>query len=180
MTKYFIVLLALLSLNSVAFTIDGINFADTAIVEGKNLVLNGVGIRKATFLKIKVYYGGLYLEQKSKEINFINTSSPKQIIMNFVREVTAKQLKETWIEGLERANANHAALMPSMNQLATYLVDVKKNDSIVVQFLTDGVVLTIKGNTTPKIGNADFAKGLLNVWFTKPQDENLRDGLLGK
>lgn len=180
MTKYFIVLLALLSLNSFAFTIDGINFADTAIVEGKNLVLNGVGIRKATFLKIKVYYGGLYLEQKSKEINFINTSSPKQIIMNFVREVTAKQLKETWIEGLERANANHAALMPSMNQLATYLVDVEKNDSIVVQFLTDGVVLTIKGNATPKIGNADFAKGLLNVWFTKPQDENLRDGLLGK
>lgn len=180
MKNYLLALLAFLSLNTFALTVDGINFPDSAVVEGKNLVLNGVGIRKATFLKIKVYYGGLYLEQKSKEANFINTTSPKQIIMNFVREVTAKQLKETWVEGLERANANHAALKSSMNQLATHLVDVEKNDSIVVQFLTDGVVLTIKGKTTPKIGNADFSKGLLNVWFTKPQDENLRDGLLGK
>ncbi len=180
MKKYLFALLACLSLNTFALTVDGINFPDTAVVEGKNLVLNGVGIRKATFLKIKVYYGGLYLEQKSKEITFINSTSPKQIIINFVREVTAKQLKETWVEGLERANTNYTTLKSSMDQLATHLVDVDKNDSIVVQFLTDGVVLTIKGKTTPKIGNADFSKGLLNVWFTKPQDENLREGLLGK
>ena len=180
MKKYLLTLIALLSINSMALTVDGINFPDTASLEGKNLVLNGVGIRKATFLKIKVYYGGLYLEQKSKEANFINTNSPKQIIMNFVREVTAKQLKETWSEGLERANSNHAQLKPAMDQLASHLVDVNKGDSIVVQFLTDGVVLNIKGKVTPKIGNPEFSKGLLNVWFTKPQDESLKEGLLGK
>ncbi len=180
MKNYILVLLTLLCFNTLALTVDGINFPESAVVDGKNLILNGVGIRKATFLKIKVYYGGLYLEQKSKDTNFINSSSPKQIIMNFVREVTAKQLKETWTEGLERANSNHASLKSSMDQLATYLVDVDKNDTIIVQFLADGVLLTIKGKLTPKIGNFDFSKGLLNVWFTKPQDENLRDGLLGK
>ncbi len=163
-----------------AAELDGVKFPDTATVEGKNLQLNGIGIRKATFLKIKVYYGALYLEQKAKDANFLNTAGPKQIIMSFVREVTSKQLKETWTEGLERANSNATALKPAMDQLATHLVDVDKNDSIVVQFLSDGVILNIKGKTTPKIGNTDFSKGLLNVWFIKPQDEDLKNGLLSK
>ncbi len=180
MKKIIFTFFALFSISTFALTVDGINFPDTALVEGKNLVLNGVGIRKATFLKIKVYYGGLYLEQKSKDANFISTNSPKQIIMNFVREVTAKQLKDTWSEGLERANSNFVSLKSSMDQLATHLVDVNKGDAIIVQFLSDGVVVNIKGKATPKIGNADFSKGLLNVWFTKPQDEDLRSGLLGK
>ncbi len=180
MKKILISLFALASISAPALTVDGINFPDNTTVEGKNLILNGVGIRKATFLKIKVYYGGLYLEQKSKDTNFINTNSPKQIIMNFVREVTAKQLKETWTEGLERANTNHAQLRSAMDQLATHLVDVDKGDSIIVQFLSDGVILNTKGKISPKLGNAEFSKGLLNVWFTKPQDEDLRSGLLGK
>jgi len=54
----FISLFFTLSLS--AATLDGISFADKVNVEGKELVLNGIGIRKATFLKIKVYYGGLY------------------------------------------------------------------------------------------------------------------------
>ena len=55
MKKFCLVLLALISFNSFALTVDGITFEDKVNVGGKDLVLNGVGIRKATFLKIKVY-----------------------------------------------------------------------------------------------------------------------------
>ena len=43
----------------------GVKVPDSVKAGGTDLVLNGLGIRKATFLKVKVYVAGLYLPQKS-------------------------------------------------------------------------------------------------------------------
>ena len=40
---------------------------DSVKAGNTDLVLNGLGIRKATFVKVKVYVAGLYLPQKSGE-----------------------------------------------------------------------------------------------------------------
>ena len=58
-------LLALfLALPAAAGTLAGVTLPDKADVDGKSLVLNGMGLRKK--LVIKVYVGGLYLPQKEK------------------------------------------------------------------------------------------------------------------
>jgi hypothetical protein len=180
MKKLICFLTLAITLNLSAATLDGITFADKASVEGKELVLNGIGIRKATFLKIKVYYGALYLEAKSKDAtSFIAASTPKQIVMHFVREVDAKKLRDAFVEGMEAANKNFEALKPTLEKFNSTIPDVKKDDLILITFLADGVLVNAKGKLSEKIPGADFSKALLNIWFTNARDENLKNGLLG-
>lgn len=181
MTKFLSFLLLALSLNLSAATLDGITFSDTTKVDGKDLVLNGVGIRKATFLKVKVYYGGLYLEQKTKDPNaFLNTPAPKQIVMHFVRDVEAPKLTDAFNEGMEAANKNHATFKPQMDKLNSLVHDVVKNDQFIITFFNDGVLFTTtKKKTADKIMGADFSRALLSIWFNNARDEGLRSGLLG-
>jgi hypothetical protein len=167
-------------MNLSAATLDKVNFADKVSVDGKDLVLNGIGIRKATFLKIKVYYGALYLEAKSKDTNvFLASSSPKQIVMHFVHDVDSKKLRDAFIEGMEAANKNHETFKSQLEKFNSYIGDMLKDDKIVINFLADGVVVSAKGKTSEKIMGADFSKALLSIWFINPRDEDLKSGLLG-
>jgi hypothetical protein len=169
-----------LTFNLKAASVDGINFPDKVKIDNKDLVLNGIGIRKATFLKIKVYYGALYLEAKNKDAtSFMATKSPKQIIMHFVRDVDAKKLRDGFVEGMEAANKNHASLKSQLEKFNAQVTDVKKGDEFIVNFHEDGVSLVAKGKVGEKIQGADFSSALLNIWFTNPRDEDLKNGLLG-
>lgn len=180
MLKFIGLFLFTLSLNLPAATLDSVTFPDTINVEGKPLVLNGIGIRKATFLKIKVYYGALYLEKKSKDQGaFLGLTSPKQIIMHFVRDVDSKKLRDAFVEGMESANKNHESFKAQMDQFNSHVVDVVKGDQFIITFLNDGVLLNVKGKTAEKISGGDFSRALLSIWFLNPRDEGLRLGLLG-
>jgi hypothetical protein len=164
-----------------ATTVDSINFEDKVNVAGKDLVINGVGIRKATFLKIKVYYGALYLTQKANNSSaFLGTADPKQIVMHFVRDVDAKDLKKTYKEAFEGANKEtYKSMLPTFEAFNTNFTDVKKGEVMTFTFLPDGVVLTIVGKIFPKAGDANFSRAILNMWFINPLDEGLTKGLLG-
>ena len=169
-----------LALNLNAATLENVNFPDRVTVEGKELVLNGIGIRKATIFKIKVYIGALYLDQKSKDPNsFLATSAPKQIIMHFVRDADAKKLTEAFSERMKATNKNYEAIKPLMDKFNSHIIDMSKNDEIIVNFLNDGVTITVKGKTSDKILGPEFSKSLLNIWFLDAPDHNLRSGLLG-
>ena len=168
------------SLSISAATLDGISFADKISVAGVDLILNGIGIRKATFLNIKVYYGALYLEAKSKEPNlFLASTSPKQVIMHFVREVDAKKLREAFVEGMEAANTKTESNKSQIEKFNSHVEDVVKGDQFIITFLNDGVLLNVKGKSHEKIVGADFSKALLSIWFTNPRDKELKSGLLG-
>lgn len=170
----------LIAFNIVAATLDDVSFPDKATVAGKELILNGIGIRKATLFKIKVYYGALYLEQKTKDMNaFLKTNSPKQISMHFVRELDAGKIKDTWQEGFEKANKDWKKHQDSFKKLLSQVSDMKKDNEIIVQFHSDGVQLVINGQTKEKIPGAEFSQSVLNIWFINPLDENLKNGLLG-
>jgi hypothetical protein len=180
MKKLLYLFLVTLSLQLTAATLDSVTLPDSVKVEGKDLVLNGIGIRKATFLKVKVYYGGLYLEQKTKDPSaFLATPGPKQIIMHFVRDVDAKKLRDAFSEGMEAANKNHASFKTQMDKFNSYIVDVVKGDEFIIGFLADGVLFSAKGKASEKILGADFSHALLNIWFTNARDTGLRAGLLG-
>jgi hypothetical protein len=182
MKSLLLALITLLSLSAHAVTVDSINFEDKINVAGKELVLNGVGIRKATFLKIKVYYGGLYLTSKTTEASgFLNTSEPKMVVMNFVRDVDAKDLKKTYKEAFEGANKEtYKSMLSTFDQLNSNFSDVKKGEKMVFTFLADGAIVTINGKASAKYGDGAFSKALLNMWFVNPLDEGLTNGLLGK
>lgn len=182
MKTIFTIILSILALNLFAIELDGIKFDDKVKAGNKELVLNGIGIRKATIFKVKVYYGGLYLEQKSSDHNAIlNSASPKQIVMNFVHDVDAKKLKNGFSEGFENANPNASApLKAALEKFNSTISDVVKGDKFIINFETDGVVINVKGKIFEKIGNGEFSKALLAIWFINPTDEGLKKGLLAQ
>lgn len=173
----------LLSLSSFAFEKASVKGPDKMIIEGKELVLNGAGVRRATIFNIKVYVGALYLPEKTKETNkLLDLPHPKHISMDFIRDVDAEDLQGAWKEGFEAAveEAKRKTMMTYLDQFNKQMGDIRKGQKVLINFLDSGVEVTFNGKKSAKIGNKDFSRALLSIWFVNARDEELRDEMLGK
>ena len=181
MKIFFLIMMIFTSVSASALTVDSINFEDTVNVAGKELVINGGGIRKATFLKIKVYYGALYLAQKANApAAFLGSTDPKQIVMHFVRDVSVADLKKTYREAFESSNKEtYKIMLPTLEAFIANLKDIKKGERMIITFSSDGAELTFIGKTFPKLGDAAFSNALLKMYFINPIDQGLANSLLG-
>ena len=164
-------------------TLNKVTMSDTIKINGKDLVLNGMGTRKATWLRVKVYVGGLYLAKKSNDAKeVINMAGPKYINMTFVRDVDGEKLKGGWSEGFEAAVAEgqRKTLQSKFDQFNNTMEDIEKGQSILITFSKEGVKVNVKNKDKGLIPGEDFARALLSIWFINARDEGLRDGMLGK
>jgi hypothetical protein len=166
-----------------AATCRDVQFPDSVTAAGGDLVLNGLGIRKATLLSIRVYVAGLYLPQKSPDAAGILRSDGRwRLALRFVRDVGASDIRDAFQEGFEKAAGDKlAALGPRIEALKARMVDFKTGQSLT--FAHDpaaGVMVDVNGAAGPPIEGADFARALLAIWLgSKPPNEDLKTGLLG-
>ncbi len=179
-----IVFILLMAFNSNVFAAKkaGISIPDKVTIDGKELQLNGIGVRRATFLRIKVYVGGLYLEKKTQKVEEILSSSyPKYIPMHFMRDVDKEDLQEAWLEGLKAAvkEADRKEIMKSFNEFNSNMADIKKGQSILITLKKDGVQMSFAGKKT-FIKNQKLSRAILSIWFINAKDEQLRDEFMGK
>jgi hypothetical protein len=179
-----LILSALFAFCSPAFAgqLEGVQMPDQVQVEGKTLALNGMGIRKATFLKVKVYVAGLYLEKKTSDPQAIlGSPGVSQVRMVFVRDVDAGKMRETWKENFEKnCSQSCDALKPEIQKHQSMLTDIKKGDTVIYTISLAGVEVSINGQSRGKILNTQFAKLVLTTWLGKnPPNEELKAGMLG-
>jgi hypothetical protein len=176
--------LLLLGLAAVASAgvVAGVTMTETMGAEGKNLKLNGMGLRKKVAV-VKVYVLGLYLETPSKDAAaIISSDQVKSLRMLLLREVAGAKLSETITEGFER---NSKEQMPKLNarlaKLATMIPNVEKGDDILLTYAPGkGTVVTVKGAEKGIIEGKDFADALFSVWLgPNPAQEDLKKALLG-
>lgn len=166
-----------------AATCRDVQFPDGVKLGGADLALNGLGIRKATFLSIKVYVAGLYLPQKSGDAaGILRAAARWQLVLRFVRDVGASDIRGAFQEGFEKAAGDKlAALAPRIEVLKARMVDFKTGQSLT--FTHDpaaGVTVDVNGSAGPAIEGADFAAALLAIWLGPiPPNEDLKTGLLG-
>ena len=184
-----LVLLAVLSMAAAAgipasaATCRDIQFPDSAKVSGTSLVLNGLGIRKATLLRIKVYVAGLYLPKKAADAAAILAANGRwQLVLHFVRDVDASDIRDAFHDGFEKAAGDTlASLEKRIAALNAQVVDLKSGQSLT--FTRDpaiGVTVDVNGKGGSTIEGADFADALLAIWIgAKPPNEDLKTGLLG-
>jgi chalcone isomerase-like protein len=160
-----------------------IQFPDTVNAAGTDLVLNGLGIRKATILAVKVYVAGLYLPQKSADPEqILRSNRPWQLTLRFVRDVDASDMHSAFKEGFENALGQKAAtLKPQIDAMNAQIVEIKKGQYLT--FTNDpakGVTVDMNGAAGSPIQGPDFAMALLSVWLgPKPPNADLKTGLLG-
>ncbi len=116
-----------------AATLAGVSMPDTAQVAGKSLVLNGVGLR--TKFVVKVYVAGIYLEQKSSDANAIlKSDAPKRLVMQFVRDVSKKQMTDAFEESFKDNSPEAAKTMKTdIDRMLAALEDLKEGNQMVLR-----------------------------------------------
>jgi Chalcone isomerase-like len=108
--------LALGNLPAQAAEISGVKFADNAEVGGHSLLLNGLGIRYRTV--IKVYAAGLYLPKKSQdEKEVLAMVGAKRIHAVMFREVDGDVLGRLLMQGI-RDNSTPAESVKHLNSIS--------------------------------------------------------------
>jgi hypothetical protein len=162
----------------------GVTLPDQATVEGRTLVLNGMGLRRATWLRVKVYVAGLYLEEKSLDADAIlRPERTKRIVLVFVRAVDREDLLKAWDESFkEIAGEDFPALEARIATFHGWMPNrVAKGDTFTFTYVPGaGVLVTVKDETRGTIPGADFARSLFGNWLgSGTPSPTLKAGLLG-
>ena len=160
-----------------------VTLPDQVTVAGKTLALNGMGVRKK--LVVKVYVGGLYLEQPTADpAAILGSGSTKRVVMHFLTGMATKsKMDEAWLEGFKMNSPDsYPALADRVTTFIGFFGDMKDGDEIVLTVSPGaGTAVALNGEEKGTITGDDFGDALLRVWLgDHPPSEDLKAGLLGK
>ena len=165
-----------------AAELDGVVMPDKQDIAGHHLVLNGLGLRTYSILRVHIYVAGLYLERRSTDPNAIlGSSQPKMLRFVFLRDVGAEDARKSWREGLER-NCSKPCRLPadSINRFLAAIPSVQSGDTNILLFTARGVEFFINGQSAGRIENPDFKQVILSTFIGQsPTSEEMKAGLLG-
>lgn len=179
------IMMFLLAVTGVAAAGDkaGVSMPDKIDVGGKPLVLNGMGLREATWLKVDVYVAGLYLETVSSDAGAIIASQQtKRLVLRFVRDVDRGDILKAWNGGFKgNATVKLETIQPLIDRLNAWMGDFEKGDTLVFTFVPGaGVQVDVNGARKGVLAGEDFGRSLLAIWLgPKPPTGALKKGLLG-
>jgi long-chain acyl-CoA synthetase len=162
----------------------GTNFEDTAKIDGKNLVLNGAGIREKSILavSINVYVCALYLTKANSNADEVLASKDLKFLKSrFVRNVKVKDIRNAWVEGVETNCAEHCKDVEAAKQkLLDAMVDIKEGDYLNYKFTANSVDVLLNDKSIVKIDDPHMPAIMLKTWLgQKPISEGLKKKLLG-
>jgi hypothetical protein len=185
MKRFFLMLLAACCLQAGAVEYAGMKIDDTAKVAGKDLVLNGYGLR-IKYVIVKAYVGALYVPEKTKDGDaVIASNAPRRMSMTMLRKIQVDDLYKSLVEGMNNnaTPAEMAALAPQLKQVKEGFDTVNtldKGDMVTMDFLPGkGSVISVKGKPFETIEGDNFSRAILRIWFGKrPIQEDLKSNLL--
>jgi hypothetical protein len=161
----------------------GVNFPEQVQLDGGTLMLNGLGLRQATILKVNVYVAALYVAKVSSDAHALLVSNtPKELILHFVHNVGDDDLKKGWEEGFaHNAKEQLAALQARIEQLKGWMADMQSGQRLAfIHKPGAGLQVEVKGTVRGTIPGDDFATAFLSIWLgAHPPNPGLKSGLLG-
>jgi long-chain acyl-CoA synthetase len=173
----------LLAGSALAAEVGGVHLPDRTTVAGKELVLNGAGVR--TRLMFKVYVASLYLPAKAGDLAGTLAQSPRRVQLDMLRDVGAEDLVNALVDGMKGANAAQdlAAVKPQTDQLVALMKTIgeaRKGDVVTIDYVDGETRVGHNGKALGAIAGAAFNDALLRVWLSdKPVQADLRKAMLG-
>jgi hypothetical protein len=186
MWRVLIALIALIaviaSTPAVSASLDGVQMADTLMVEGKAQRLNGMAVRTWAVPFIHIYVAGLYLERPSGNGDEILKSPQLKLLQfAFVRSVEAEDIRDAWRTDFARycrtdcrvPNSEISAFLDAMPAM-------QAGDSANFVFDPSGLEVTLNGRRMGRIPDQEFAHLLLAVFIgPSPAFPKVKEALLG-
>jgi hypothetical protein len=166
--------------------IAGVSFERRLSLLGKDLRLNGVGVRAVAWFK--GYAAALYLTNKAGTADqAVATPGPKRLVLRMLREVPSVEFVKAFRQGMARnspedSHPKMAARIDSFADAVAAIGTVREGDVVNLDFdPTRGTLFTLNGTQRGEaIAGEDFYAALLRAFVgDKPYDEKLKAGLLG-
>ena len=169
-----------------AVDVNGIKFDDTNKVGGKDLKLNGAGMR--TKLVIKVYAAGLYLTEKSKNVaDILKMDGPRRVTLVMARDISSEDLGKAFMDGINE-NLDKAEKAKIVGQIGKFgemfasVDQIRKGDVLHMDWIPGtGTVCELNGKRIGEpAADITFYNAVLRIWLgEKPADRSLKPALLG-
>lgn len=165
--KKILIFVLLISITGLfALEIGKVELPNNLEIGGKELILNGAGLRKKVI--IKVYACALYVAEKvnnSEEI--FDANDEIAILMHFIyKKVGNEKLISAWNEGFQLAGVsekmkNEIALFNSY-----FSEPAMKNDVYLISYTPEtGVSVEINGKLKGSIPGKEFRKAVFSIWL---------------
>ncbi len=167
-----------------AATLGGVTVPDTIQVDGHNLVLNGLGIRTLTFLKVKIYVAALYVTTKTNNAQAILSSpGPTVLALHYIHSGSKEQVQDRYREG-EKTNCGDgscdASLQADFEKLVASATPVQEGDTTMFIVTSKALRVELNGRPVITIANGRLANMILQGFIgPHPPSEDLRAALLG-
>jgi hypothetical protein len=165
-----------------AADVSGVRFADRVTLDTGSLVLNGVGVRRATVFKVRVYAAGLYVRETTREASeVLRADRPKYLVAVMLRDVSRQDSVPVFREGIQRsAGSDAAAIRAESVAFEGWIPSMREGQSLSVAFSPEsGVLVRSTAKAEAFRGSARFGTALFGVWVgPHAADADLRAGLL--
>jgi hypothetical protein len=161
----------------------GARFEERQTVDGTPLVLNGLGLREATILKVKVYVAALYAAQKTPDpATVLKLEAPVVLTLQFVRGVGRGDITKAFEEGFSKTDGGQKPeLKARITLLNGWMTDVREGDRLTfVAHSGKGLTFSINGSDRGSVLGDEFSRAFLSIWLgAEPPNASLKAGLLG-
>jgi hypothetical protein len=169
-----------------AAEVSGVKFDETVKVAGKDLKLNGLGIR--TKFIVKVYAAGLYLPEKKNTVaDIMKVDGPRRLTLVMMREISSDDFGQSFMTGLNNnidkaEKTRYVTQISKFGEMFTAIEGLKKGDVLHIDWIPGtGTQCELNGK---KIGEAlpdvNYYNAVLKIWLgDKPADSALKPLLLG-
>ena len=170
---------------AIAAEVAGIKFADTVKVAGKELQLNGLGVR--TKFIVKVYAAGLYLQDKKSTVEeVLAAEGPRRIQLVMMRDITSDDFGNSFMSGINNNldNKDKTKIVTQISKFGEMFAQIdslKKGDVLDLDWVPGtGTTCFLNGKrigeVTPDVA---FYNAVMKIWLgNKPADTSLKPKLL--
>jgi hypothetical protein len=167
--------------------VSGVKFDETVKVAGKDLKLNGAGMR--TKFIIKVYAAGLYLPEKNRNVaDILKMDGPRRVTMVMMRDLSSDDFGQAFMTGLNN-NIGAAEKSRFVTQISKFgemfgsIEGLKKGDVLHMDWIPgSGTQSELNGKKLGEsVPDLAFYNAVLRIWIgDKPADSSLKPAMLGE
>lgn len=171
---------------AVAAEVSGVKFAETTKVAGKDLQLNGLGVRYK-FGVVKVYATGLYLQEKAATVeDVLKQEGPRRVQLQMMREVSSDEFGSAFMSGINN-NSDSAQKTKLVTQISKFgemfasIDGLKKGDVLDLDWIPgQGTTCYLNGKRIGEVvPDVAFHSAIMRIWLgNKPADTQLKTKLL--
>jgi hypothetical protein len=165
--------------------VNGVKYEDSLSVAGKELQLNGAGVRTKFF--VKAYTAGLYLQAKESTTDGVMKSGgPRRLRLVMLRDISSDSFGTAFMDGLN-SNVSREDKSKIVSQISKYgetfaqFDGMKKGDTLDTDWIPGvGTQAYLNGKKVGELlPDIVFYNSVLRIWLgDKPADSALKVKLL--